>query len=214
VDDRQVAAVGALVDPTRRRVYEFVAAAAGQVGRDEVALALQIGRSLAAFHLDKLAEVGLLDVAFARPAGRSGPGAGRPAKLYRTAPGEVAVELPPRAYPALAVLLAEALERSGGDDAAYEAARAAGVAAGRAAVGSTLVESLAARGYAPVARDGTVVLRNCPFDVVAREFPPLVCGMNLALLTGMVEGARWPCSATIDPAPGRCCVTLSSKTND
>ena len=73
---------------------------------------------------------------------------------------------------------------------------------------------LAARGYAPVARDWKVVLRNCPFHTVAREFPPLVCGMNLALLEGMVEGARWPCAATLDPAPGRCCVMLTSKTND
>src|SRR5262245_60085204 len=112
MEESHVAAVGALVDPTRRRAYEFVAASGGQVGRDEVARSLGIGRTLAAFHLDKLAEVGLLEVAFARPEGRSGPGAGRPAKLYRPAATEVAVEVPPRAYPALAVLLAEALDRA------------------------------------------------------------------------------------------------------
>jgi predicted ArsR family transcriptional regulator len=214
VDDSHVNAVGALVDPTRRRVYEFVAGAAERVGRDEVAGALGMGRTLAAFHLDKLAEVGLLQVAFARPAGRSGPGAGRPAKLYRAADADVSVEVPPRAYPALAVLLAEALDRASADAVAYDAARAAGVAAGRAVAGSDPVGALAARGYAPVARDGAVELRNCPFHAVAREFPPLVCGMNLALLAGMVEGAGWPCVAVLDSAPGRCCVSLASKTNN
>ena len=212
MDDNQLSALGTLVDPTRRRVYEAVAGADGPLSRDDIAQALAMGRTLAAFHLDKLAEAGLLEFTFARPHGRSGPGAGRPAKLYRTAAGDVAVHVPPRNYPDLAVMLAEAMERSGHDEIAYQVARAAGAAAGRA--GSEPVELLAERGYAPIVREGTTVLRNCPFHVVAHEFPPLICGMNLALVQGMAEAGGWACTATLDPAPGRCCVTLSpSKVN-
>jgi predicted ArsR family transcriptional regulator len=212
VDDNHLDALGTLVDPTRRRVYDTVAGADEPVSRDDVAQALAIGRTLAAFHLDKLAEAGLLEFTFARPEGRTGPGAGRPAKLYRTAASDIAVHVPPRNYPDLAVMLAEAVERSGRDEIAYEVARAAGAAAGRG--GSGPVDVLAERGYAPVDLDGTIVLRNCPFHVVAHEFPPLICGMNLALVQGMAEAGGWACTPTLDPAPGRCCVTLGpSKTN-
>jgi predicted ArsR family transcriptional regulator len=212
VDDNHLNALGTLVDPTRRRVYEAVAGADGPLGRDDVAQALAIGRTLAAFHLDKLAEAGLLEFAFARPDGRSGPGAGRPAKLYRTAARDVAVQVPPRNYPDLSVMLAEALDRSGRDEIAYEVARAAGAAAGR--VGTEPVEALAERGYAPVDRDGTIVLRNCPFHAVAHEFPPLICGMNLALVRGMAEAGGWACTPELDPQTGRCCVTLRPSKNN
>jgi predicted ArsR family transcriptional regulator len=89
------------------------------------------------------------------------------------------------------------------------------VVAGRAVgSGADPVELLTQRGYAPsTSPDGTITLRNCPFALAARDFPPLICGMNLALLEGLAEGAGWPCEARLDPAPGRCCVTLTSKTN-
>ena len=77
-----VGALSALGDPTRRSAYDYVAAQGRPVGRDEVATALGIGRTLAAYHLDRLAKEGLLSVAYARRSGRTGPGAGRPAKLY------------------------------------------------------------------------------------------------------------------------------------
>jgi len=207
-------AIGALADPTRRRAYELIAAAPGPIGRDEVASGLAVGRTLAAFHLDKLAEVGLLEVTFGRADGRTGPGAGRPAKLYSVATAEVAVQVPARSYRELAVMLAEALDRTGNDQVAVDVAHAAGVAAGRGAAGSEPMETLTQWGYAPDVADATITLRNCPFHVLAHEFPPLICGMNLALLTGMVEGSGWRCTAAMDSAPGRCCVVLSSKTNE
>src|SRR5258705_9793168 len=105
-------ALAALVDPVRRRAYDTVVAATGPVGRDEVAEALGVGRTLAAFHLDKLVDAGLLDVSFARRSGRSGPGAGRTAKLYRRTSTEHTVSLPARAYRSAAELLAEAVERA------------------------------------------------------------------------------------------------------
>jgi predicted ArsR family transcriptional regulator len=203
--DDDLDAIGALTDPARRAAYRAVVDAGPEpVGRDEVAAALGVGRTLAAFHLDKLVAVGLLEVSYARRTGRSGPGAGRPAKLYRRPARERTVTVPPRGYDAIAVLLAEAVEAAGADTAAYAAARRRGRA--EAAPGD-VVPMLAERGYEPETVDGTVRLRNCPFHRLAAEFPPLVCGMNLALVKGLTAGAGW--TARIDPTPGGCCVSLS-----
>src|ERR671917_43859 len=87
----RVAALAALNDPARRAVFDLVARAATAVSRDAAADALGVSRRVAAFHLDRLAEQGLLVVEYRRPPGRTGPGAGRPAKLYRRIEGEVAV---------------------------------------------------------------------------------------------------------------------------
>jgi len=207
--DAGLDALSALADPVRRSAYRVVAAASAPVGRDDVAGALGIGRTLAAHHLDRLVEAGLLAVSYARRSGRTGPGAGRPAKLYHRAPGEHAVSVPPRAYGPAAELLAEAVDRAGADDALYAVARARGRAAGSAAAGGgDLVAALSGQGYEPEV-DGTVVrLRNCPFHRLAEQFPPLVCGMNLALLDGLVDGLGERAAARMEPTPGRCCVVL------
>src|SRR5450759_645329 len=78
-----VAADASLDEPTRRRIYAYVGAQSPPVSRDDVAIALVVPRRTAAFHLDRLSELGLLAVSFARRSGRNGPGAGRPAKLYQ-----------------------------------------------------------------------------------------------------------------------------------
>src|SRR5918997_7061595 len=96
--DRGLDRLGGLVDPVRRALYRFVAGAGALVSRDEAATAVEVSRSLAAYHLDRLADDGLLEVAYQRRTGRSGPGAGRPAKLYRRAPGGDTVSVPPRHY--------------------------------------------------------------------------------------------------------------------
>ncbi|MEV6346080.1 transcriptional regulator [Actinoplanes sp. NPDC051851] len=240
-------ALAGLTDGVRRAAYRVVAAGAGPVGRDDVAEALGIGRTLAAFHLDKLAASGLLDVSYARKPGRSGPGAGRPAKLYHVAAGEHAVSVPPRAYRGAAELLAEALEQAGAEEILYRVAGRHGrqtgrdpdvttPPAGRDPDVTTLLTGrdpdvttlltgrdpdvttlLTGQGYAPAA-DGPdrIVLRNCPFHRLSEQFPPMICGMNLAMVQGLLDGAgadgEW--AARMDPAPGRCCVTLSKKQFD
>lgn len=208
-------AVGTLVDPVRRSAYRMVAGAAEPIGRDDVADQLGIGRTLAAFHLDKLVAAGLLEVSYARRNGRTGPGAGRPAKLYRTAPGGFEVSVPPRAYAEAAEVFVETIDRLGADEALFSTARRRGVEVGVRLGTPDVVAALGAQGYEPVAEGATIRLRNCPFHTVARQYPPLVCGMNLALLEGMVEGAGWVrWRATIDPASDGCCVTLSKTKND
>ncbi|MFF3988271.1 helix-turn-helix transcriptional regulator [Streptomyces sp. NPDC001797] len=218
-------AIAALQDPVRRRLYEYVAAQGREVGRNEAAEATGVARTLAAHHLDRLAEAGLLDTGSRRLTGRSGPGAGRPAKVYTRARAERAVSLPARDYRTAAELLAEAAEQAGLDAGLCAAARRRGEALrGSAAPCGGLeeaMETLAARGYEPhleaagSAEDaaGTaaavVRMRNCPFDAVAERFPPLVCGMNLALLEGLL-GTDGPVRARMAARPGECCVVVET----
>ncbi|MEW2303575.1 helix-turn-helix domain-containing protein [Streptomyces sp. NPDC006655] len=204
-EDDAFAVLGVLGDPVRRRLYRHVAATPGAVGRDAAAEAVGVTRSLAAFHLDKLVEAGLLDVSFQRLSGRTGPGAGRPAKVYRRAEGEHSVSVPPRSYDAAGRLLAEVVENAGLDRELQAAAKAAG-AADPDAGADDLVEVLRDRGYQPFWDGETLRLHNCPFHALAGEFPALVCGMNLALLEGLAS-EQW--SPTMDPCPGGCCVALS-----
>jgi predicted ArsR family transcriptional regulator len=212
--DDDLDALATLADPTRRAVYRAVIEADGApVSREDIAAALDVGRTLAAFHLDKLAEAGLLTVAFARRSGRTGPGAGRPAKLYQRSGDERWVSLPPRTYEAVATLLAEAVERAGADGVAFEVARSRGRALAASGSGD-LRARLVEQGYEPVDDDATLRLRNCPFHRVADAFPPIVCGMNLALLQALAEKAEPGWTARIDPTPHHCCVSFSKNNTD
>lgn len=215
----RVAALAALDDPARRAVFDLVAAAATAIGRDQAAEALGVSRRVAAFHLDRLADHGLLAVEYRRPPGRGGPGAGRPAKLYRRADDEVAVSVPERHYDLVGGLLAAAVTESidtgtGVQEVlhrtAYDAGRAIGAAAG------SLLVALEDAGYEPRLEGhdrGAVVLGNCPFHRLARQYTALVCGVNLQLLRGVADGAGDTCChAELDPGPGRCCVRLRSTT--
>ncbi|GAA3444908.1 helix-turn-helix transcriptional regulator [Planomonospora venezuelensis] len=242
----QIAAVAALDEPTRRQVYDHVAGLPEPASRDEVAASLGLPRTTAAFHLERLAGQGLLSVVFERRTGRNGPGAGRPAKLYRRSPCDVAVSLPERHYDLAGLLLADALteaEHSGGSPRAAlerrahrlgrEIAQAARPAAGggratgpgaeeprgtergdAAGAGgrdsrAAVLETLEAHGYEPCPEGGDVVLRNCPFHLLAQAHTELVCGMNLRLLDGVLEGlAPTGMTARLAPAPGLCCVRL------
>jgi predicted ArsR family transcriptional regulator len=225
--ERGVAALHVLHDPVRRGLYNYVSAQPHEVSRDEAARAVGVQRGLAAFHLDKLVDAGLLEVsAVRRVSGRSGPGAGRPARLYRRTAVQHEVSVPPRTYGLAAELLAEGVEDAGADLAVQAAARRLGVrlgataraaAAGKvqegtaapAMVPSGVIDLLVRRGYEPY-RDGNAVrLGNCPFRDVATGFPAVVCGMNLALLEGLVDGAGAAgIRAVMDPRPGQCCVAL------
>ncbi|MEU6036697.1 helix-turn-helix domain-containing protein [Actinomadura sp. NPDC047616] len=214
-------AFGALRDPLRRRLYEYVAAQDHPVSRNEAAEAAGMARTLAAFHLDRLAEAGLLETESRRLTGRSGPGAGRPAKLYRRSPEDRALSLPPRDYRTAAEVLAETAEAAGLDEELRRVARRRGRALrGAEPVGGleAVRAVLARRGYEPRQEEGgTVRMRNCPFHALSEQFPPLVCGMNLALLEGLLEGAEG-LRVRMDARPGWCCTVVEesgpSKNNE
>ena len=195
-------------DATRRRIYDLVSAQTAPVSREEVAAAAGVGRTLAAYHLDRLAAEGLLVVTQERRTGRSGPGAGRPAKLYARSQDEVSVSVPPRDYHLAARLLADAAAADT-DGHTRRALTAAAQQLGRelAADDAPLEPLLRERGYEPYDDDGVVRLRNCPFHAVAQRHPEVVCDMNLALLGGLVEEMPGV-TAALEPAAGRCCVAL------
>lgn len=211
--DARVQAVAALEEPTRRRLYEYVVGRPEPVSRDDAANALGLPRTTAAFHLDKLTEEGLLATCYERRTGRTGPGAGRPAKLYHRSDREIEISLPERQYAIAGRLLAAALadaETTGSSprDAVNRRAREYGEALGRAAGGAPLTEILAAHGFEPRPDKDGIALANCPFQRIAQEQPQLVCGMNLHLLAGLVSTLDIPYEARLVPTPGHCCVRL------
>ncbi|WP_152362424.1 helix-turn-helix transcriptional regulator [Microlunatus speluncae] len=204
-------AIGVLQDPVRRRLYEFVAGQGEPASRNAAAEAVGIQRTLAAHHLDKLVDAGLLITESRRLTGRSGPGAGRPAKLYRRASAEHQVSLPSRDYRTAADLLAEVAEEARLDADLQAAARRRGEALRGKGDPVGAAELLATRGYEPFEDEGVLRLRNCPFHALAEAFPPLVCGMNLALVEGLLGDSGL--TARMDARPGLCCVAIS-KNND
>lgn len=214
-----VSPLASLDDPLRRRLYDFVCEETEPVSRDAAAAQAGIGRTLAAYHLDKLVDAGLVTVDYQRPEGRGGPGAGRPPKLYARADREFSVTLPPRDYELLARLLVEAVEldRTGAvratlGDVAERAGREAAAVSRDDPAGpdQKLTAALRSCGYEPVRTpDGAIALRNCPFHRIARGHTDTVCGLNLRLLEGLVDEAeRGAARAALEPSPGRCCVVI------
>ena len=122
--DAQVTGIGALSDPTRRALYQYVVAQPGPVSRDQAAMGVGVARHIAKFHLDKLLDEGLLAVEFARAPGRRGPGAGRPAKVYSRSSRELAVSVPQRDYPLAGRLLAKAITEAQRDGVPIDSALA------------------------------------------------------------------------------------------
>jgi predicted ArsR family transcriptional regulator len=216
-------AVEALSEPTRRRVYEAVRDERAPLTRNDVAAAAGIGRPIAAFHLDALAKAGLLEVDYARPPGRRGPGAGRPSKRYRVAHSDIALNVPERRYDLAGQILAAGVRDAGTGDArtaTFEAAHSQGRElaeeyAGRGPERDQLDRACAILGdlgYEPVddTEADVVRLRNCPFHAVVDVEPELVCHMNLRLLEGLIEGLGFDeLTARFAPTSGECCVHIT-----
>lgn len=225
--EADLASVSCLDDRVRGRLYAFVSGRSEPVGRDEAAAAVGIGRALAVYHLDKLVESGLLTASYRRPPGRSGPGAGRPAKVYARSDGEFMVTVPQREYQLAARLLVQAVaaDRRGHVRVAlHDAARQLGAdlgerhradAQGR---GSRLAleSALSELGFEPCHDDhGTVRTRNCPFRRLAELQPEIVCHMNLALIQGLVAGlGADSLNPVLDPEPEHCCVVIPAAAPD
>lgn len=228
--ERRISGIAALDQPLRRELYRMLSERGGWVTRDEASEALDVPRSVAAFHLDKLAEAGVVEVRFERTSGRTGPGAGRPAKLYRRRAEELSASVPERRYDLAGSLLATAIaesERTGAPiaECLSASARATGRAIGEEAVEATgdlktretrrhaVLDVLARHGYEPtLGKRGEIALLNCPFHRLAEEHRSLVCGMNLDFLAGLLEGMG-PAdrlTARLAPEPGYCCVRIKA----
>jgi predicted ArsR family transcriptional regulator len=223
---RRVAGVAALADPIRRDLYLYVSAQPAPISRDQASDALRIARHTAKFHLDKLAEEGLLDISFKRLSGRRGPGAGRPTKLYARSSRQLSVILPERRYDLAGQLLASAIDDAAAQDTtpggalksvaaswgrsvADEARATAGPRPSPERLLACACQALTENGYEAQHSAGAIVLRNCPFDALARQHTELVCGMNHAIMTGVAEQLpEIALAARLEPAPDRCCVVL------
>lgn len=226
--EAQISAIAALDEPTRRELYDYVVRQPGPVSRNEAAAALRLPRSTAAFHLDRLVDQALLDVIHQRRSGRTGPGAGRPAKLYRRSPQHVTLSLPPRHYDLAGELLSAAVEqaeRSGHSPRAVlhqrayqlgtELAETAHVTGAEQEACDTVLGVLRAHGYEPRTIDGAVTLANCPFHALAQHHTELICGMNLRLLQGLLHSLPpTGLTAQLRPTPDRCCIRLEPATTD
>lgn len=223
--DASVTRLASLAEPIRRALYQFVAGQAEPVSRERAAAGVGVAHHLAKFHLDKLVDDGLLEAEYRRPAGRGGPGAGRPAKVYRRAAGSIEVSVPERRYDLASEIMARAITAAGEtgvpvDEALADAARAAGAElAGRGRAEAppreplaAVTEILAGTGFEPHAAGEGVALSNCPFHQLAQSHTALVCGMNLHLIQGLLDALPAPgLCARLAPAPGRCCVAVAPK---
>jgi predicted ArsR family transcriptional regulator len=223
--DRNLTGIGVLADPVRRRLYEFVCSQDQPVSRDQAAHAVGVARHKAKFHLDRLEAAGLLEADYVRLTGRSGPGAGRPAKRYRRGPKEFSVTLPARNYELAGHIMADAIsesERTGtpvlvalSSVAAERGAALAAPALDRPRIANEAldlaVRVLSEHGYEPRRTDHTIVMANCPFHALAAGHTELVCRLNHSMLSRFVEvAAPGVLQARLEPAKNRCCVTLTA----
>lgn len=224
--DRAIAAIGVLADPVRRQLYRFVCSQAEPVSRDRAAEAVGVARHQAKFHLDRLEAEGLLEADYVRLTGRTGPGAGRPAKRYRPNQREFSVALPARDYELAGHLMADAIidsERSGAPvtDALNKAAADHGAAVADAAAEhptspddalDLAVTLLSEHGYEPRRTGQRVLMTNCPFHALAARHTELVCRMNHSLISALIHSvAPDLLDVRLDPAENRCCVALSAR---
>jgi predicted ArsR family transcriptional regulator len=218
-------AVALLAEPTRQRLYLYLRERGEPVGRDEAARHAGIKARLAAFHLDKMADAGLLEVEYRRLSGRVGPGAGRPTKLYSVSSRSFSVVVPQTRYALAASMMATALSADGsradGAELLQDVATSVGKSLGDEIRRQTRTNGgrqeavrckLKQLGYEPrVQESGEWTLRNCIFSELSMSHPELVCGMNAAFVAGLLGGARllslhverrtaWPA----------CCVRLTS----
>lgn len=218
-----ITAVATLHDDLRRSMYAFVRRVRRPVTREEAAATVGISRKLAGFHLDKLVDVGLLSARYAAVERK----VGRAPKVYELTDADVRVTIPQRQPELLAEILLDAvLTASAAEPAREVALRAAadrgreiGTAArartrpGRLGVERALtlvVQVLERHGFEPV-REGSrrVRLRTCPFQPLVGKAPELVCGMNRAVLAGVLDGMdATTVQAVLDPRAGECCVEL------
>jgi predicted ArsR family transcriptional regulator len=225
--EASLARMAVLSEGTRWRLYTFVRSAQHPVSREEAAASAGISRKLAAFHLDKLVTAGLLRARYEPPPGLRR--VGRTPKTYEPTGADVAISIPPRRHDVLAGVLIDAVLAAGTGENAWSAAiRVARVRGGELGaeqrerlrpgrLGAERALTLAGQildgcGFDPQRETPTALrLRNCPFHPLAGRAPDLVCAINHAYLSGLLEGlGATAATAVLDPQPGSCCVTLTS----
>ena len=226
MDAADLTAVALLAEPTRQRLYLYLRERQEPVGREEAARHTGIKPRLVAFHLDRMAEAGLLEVEYRRLSGRVGPGAGRPAKVYWVSSRSFSVEVPQTRYALAASMMATALSagspEADGAESLQDVASAVGESLGdevrrhartKSARREAVQRKLKQLGYEPrVQESGEWTMRNCIFAELSMSHRELVCPMNAAFVAGLLGGAQLP-SLRVQrrTAPPGCCVLVTSQ---
>lgn len=196
----RLAVLKALGDNTRYAIYLELARSPRPLATAEIADTLDLHPNTVRPHLERMREVGLLDIETdARGT------VGRPQHRYSLAADAPSLGLEPATFPVLARMLVRVAAASGIDpddvvDAGREQGEADAVAIARAldittADAGTCVEGLVARldalGFDPaVAAEGdqaTVAFAHCPFRELAEAHPEIVCALHQGLVEGIVD---------------------------
>ena len=226
MDEAQALGILTLLnDDIRRRLYHLVRRSGHPVTREETARALSISAKLAAFHLDKLVEGGLLEADFETPRGLRRR-VGRAPKRYRPSTAEISLSLPERRYDLVGEILVDALGQTTAAESPVETARRVAfrrgqqigtsrreeIRRGRLGAERTVGEArglLDELGFEPADAQGGLTLRNCPFHALAQRDPQLVCGLNASFIDGILRGlGNTTVSAELAPEEGLCCVRV------
>jgi predicted ArsR family transcriptional regulator len=214
-----LAVLKALGDETRYAMYRELATATSPLSAQDLADRLGLHANTVRLHLDRLREVGLVDV----EALHRGT-VGRPQHRYFLAAGAPGLGFDPPAHALLAGLLAALAERVGADpDDAADTGHAWGVEAGKRTRTRSCLRALEAEllrlGFEPAVEpgDGTaegaarVEFLHCPFRELAEAYPELVCNLHRGLCEGVVDqvggGSVEEFATLYDPEP--CHVTVS-----
>jgi predicted ArsR family transcriptional regulator len=224
MDAADLMAVALLAEPTRQRLYLYLRERREPVGREEAARQTGVKPRLAAFHLDRMADAGLLDVEYRRLSGRIGPGAGRPAKVYSVSPRSFSVEIPQTRYALAASMMATVLSAAGsraGAESLQDVAASVGENIGgeirrrartKVARQKAVQRKLTQLGYEPQMQEsGEWRMRNCIFSELSMSHRELVCPMNAAFVTGLLDGAHLSLHVERRTERPGCCVRLTSQ---
>jgi predicted ArsR family transcriptional regulator len=202
-----------LGDPTRRGIYLAVRQSAEPLTSSQVAALFSIHPNVARHHLDRLADDGYLRVTHQRRSGRSGPGAGRPAKCYEPTSKGVSLH-PGRRYDLLVELLVRVLDEVSPEGVAeiaekvgrrYGEELAASVGTpedpGYEEVLSALAKVMSGAGFEVSADPESQILltTHCPFGEAATGHPEVVCSLDRGMVAGIMGAMSHTCSPVVIP---------------
>lgn len=224
LNERIADLTSALGDPTRRAIYVAVRESPEPMTTSRVAELFEIHPNVARHHLDKLAADDWLVVSQRRPAGKTGPGAGRPAKTYEASKREVSIHFSPRRYELLVDLLMRVLVRVAPEDVSRiaeevgheygrELANEIGAPddTGYTEAVQAVAVAMTGLGFSmdPDVEGQRLLTSHCPFGEAATDHPDVVCSLDRGIVTGLVGALGATCDPVLIPhqRPDDDCIT-------
>lgn len=203
-----------LGDPTRRAIYIAVRQSAEPVTSSSIAELFRLHPNVARHHLDRLAADGYLQVTHRRPSGRSGPGAGRPAKCYEATGKPIDLHFPAQRPDLLLDLLSRVIDGVGASNVAevaeavgreYGSSLAAEIgepdAPGYATAVTAVARAMRGIGFQtePEPDSRRILTSHCPFGEAATDHPEVFCSLDRGIVAGMMGAMRQVCEPVLTP---------------